>query len=315
MQGQALIVGVGADLPVTVQDATGLANILTDESRCHFAQAAVKLLTEGAATRAAVLSGLDTMATMPADATAIIYFSGHGYQVESSMGLSYYLMPNGYDVRKLYQTAISSQEFAAKLAAIPAKRLLLLLDCCHAGGLAYDNTKALDLTLTKAPLPPESATLFAQGSGRIVIASSRADEVSLVGTPYSLFTRALIDGLAGQGVAQLDGYVRALDLAFYAREMVPGWSKGRQHPLAEIAQADNFVIAHYANGEKNPRPLNLPPVQAEEVERANPPLPAAQFGPLDLRYSQGANIGNTGAITQHFGPQINNSTSAGGVET
>ena len=33
-KGHALIVGVGADLPNTVNDAIGLAEILTDPDRC-----------------------------------------------------------------------------------------------------------------------------------------------------------------------------------------------------------------------------------------------------------------------------------------
>ena len=35
-QGFALVVGVGDDLPNTIDDAKGLANILFDEGRCAY---------------------------------------------------------------------------------------------------------------------------------------------------------------------------------------------------------------------------------------------------------------------------------------
>ena len=64
------------------------------------------------------------------------------------------------------------------------------------------------MNMTKVPLPPEATTLLAQGRGRALIASSQADELSYAGKPYSAFTLALIEALAGQGVSQQDGTVR-----------------------------------------------------------------------------------------------------------
>jgi uncharacterized caspase-like protein len=217
-QGHALLIGVGGeDLPCTIDDATGLANILKDAGRCAYPPAQVHLLTGAQTTRAAILAGLAQLAQESDEmATVLIYFSGHGYQVKASIGQSYYLIPHGCDVAALSETAISGEELAAALLAIPHQRLLLLLDCCHAGGL--DHVKAPGLTLTKAPIPLAAAEKFGEGSGRVVIASSRADEVSFAGKPYSAFTLALIESLTGEGVAEKDGLVRVADLALHARE-------------------------------------------------------------------------------------------------
>ena len=57
--GYALLIGVGADLPVTIQDAKGLRDILVDSERCAYPSDQVKLLTEGQATRQGILDGLD----------------------------------------------------------------------------------------------------------------------------------------------------------------------------------------------------------------------------------------------------------------
>ena len=46
------------------------------------------------------------------------------------------------------------------------------------------------------------------GEGRVVVASSRAGELSFAGKPYSVFTQAMIESLAGIGASQQDGFVQ-----------------------------------------------------------------------------------------------------------
>ncbi|YAF98609.1 MAG: caspase family protein [Nodularia sp. CChRGM 3473] len=253
-QGHACIVGVGGDLPNTVDDAVGLANILKDAERCAYPPEQVHLLTKEQANREGILAALDQLAhSTTSDSTVIVYFSGHGYQVKSSIAKTYYLMPFGYKETDLLDTAISGAEFTTKLQAISAKKLLVLLDCCHAGGLG--DTSKLGYEAEKAPLPPEAQALFNEGKGRVAIASSQADEKSFAGRPYSAFTLALIEALAGKGASQKDGYVRVADLAMYAREVVPRRTRDRQHPILNFEQADNFILAYYAGGETEPKGL------------------------------------------------------------
>lgn len=248
VQGHALIVGVGADLPNTVNDAVGLADILKDPARCAYPPDQIHLLTGEGAIRAAILSAFDALAqSTNSQSTIVVYFSGHGYRVTSPVGEFYYLLPYGYDLTQLPQTTISGAEFTGRLRAIPAQKLLVLLDCCHAGGVG--EAKAPGLQLTKSPLPFETQSLLAQGSGTVLIASSQEDELSFVGRPYSAFTLALIEALCGVGVAKKDGYVRVADLALHTREVVPWRTDGRQHPILHFEQADNFVLAHYAGGD------------------------------------------------------------------
>ncbi len=252
-QGYALCIGVGADLPNTVDDAKGLAKILTDAGRCAYPENQVTTLTSEAATREKILEGLKELSKIPHDATALVYFSGHGYQVSTPIGEQYYLIPYGVNPASLHKTAVSGKELADGISAIPAKKVLLLLDCCHAGGL--DPTKSVGIELAKSPLPPAATQLFAAGNGRVVIASSMADELSYAGKPYSVFTTALIEALAGQGVAEKDGYVRMTDLALYAREMVPQRTLKKQHPILNFEGADNFIVGYYAGGDKEPKAL------------------------------------------------------------
>ena len=275
-QGFAIVIGVGADLPNTVDDATGLAGILKDSARCAYPPEQVHLLTRVAATRAHLLSTLDRLAQSANDqSTVLVYFSGHGYRVTSTAGESYYLMPYGYDLNRLYQTAISGTEFTDRLRAIPSQKLLVLLDCCHAGGVGA--AKAPGVQLAKSPLPPEAQSLLAEGRGRVLIASSQEDELSFAGRPYSAFTLALIEALSGAGVAKKDGYVRVSDLALHARQVVPGRTRQRQHPILHFEHADNFVVAYYAGGDVEPK--GLPFAGQPEIE----PEPGAWAIAFDQR--------------------------------
>jgi uncharacterized caspase-like protein len=261
-QGFALAIGVGADLPYTVDDANALANILTDPGRCAYPESQVNLLVSEAATRDNILSALDRLAEInDPEATVTIYFSGHGQEVilsSDTASTQYYLIPYNCDRAQLNQTAISGQEFAQKLRAIRAKKLLILLDCCHAGGVG--NAKDPE---PSAPLPPEALKLFQAGRGRVVIASCKQHERSYPSKRYSAFTSALIQALCGQGVAIADGYVRVGDIALHCREEVPRLTQHRQHPIIHWEESDNFIVAYYASGQLKPKRL---PDEFMEVE-------------------------------------------------
>jgi hypothetical protein len=247
-QGYAVIIGVGADLAVTIKDAAAVAGLLRDPSRCAYPAHQVQLLTGGEARRDAVLAALDWLAEATGrEATVVVYFSGHGLETPD-----YYLLPHGYDLADLPGTAIPGQVFTQRLRAIQAGKLVVLLDCCHAGGQA----EAKGWPGVKAPLPPSAVPELARSSGRVVIASSHKDEVSWTGEPYSVFTTALLEGLAGYGAFEPDGYARVLDVALWVGRQVPERTGDKQHPIIKVSHLeDNFALAWYAAGEKQPRPL------------------------------------------------------------
>ncbi len=262
IDGYALIAGVGADLPITVSDAQAIARQLADPQRCAYDPARVRLLTEGDATRAGILDGLRWLADHagPKD-NVIVYYSGHGAETPD-----YYFQPFGFSWYDLASTAISGDEFTVALRAIQASKLLVLLDCCHAGGLAAAKGAV------KSPLPPSLLETLQAGSGRVVIASSRRDEKSWTGTPYSVFTAALLEGLAGYGAFEQDGYARVLDIALWVGRKVPDRTGDKQHPIVKVSNlADNFALAWYSGGEKSVRPLPGAPAG----DQPGAPVPAS----------------------------------------
>ena len=234
----AVLIGMGADLPVTIDDALGLQKVLVDPLRCGFPPANVTTLTGSQAYRSAILDALDQLVrSVDAESTVVIFFSGHGLTMHGpDNARSTYLIPFGFDEHDPVATAISDAEFARSLKQLRSKKVLVLLDCCHARGIAADAVKAPgatppSATLVSVALPQaikQIATADApDGGGRVVISGSMASEFSLTGQPYSLFTRAIIGALCGEQYKDKEPdseYVTTSDIAGYAREKVPLWS-------------------------------------------------------------------------------------------
>lgn len=246
-QAHALVIGVGADLPVTIDDAKAIAATLGDPRRCAIPTENIQVLTDMGATRSGILSALEEIAgrSRPEDAVTI-YYSGHGGKMQSGRR---FLVP--HDRKWLY-----GDDFTDLLTAIPARRLLLLLDCCYAGGI-HAGSGAKDPELKSVPVPLDVLRLrLREGGGTVVLSSSQENEESLTGNPYSIFTEFLIRGLCGGGAAREDGYVRVGDLAMYLAQWVPRKTNDRQHPQIDLESADNYPIAYYAAGNKTA--LELP---------------------------------------------------------
>lgn len=253
--GYALLIGIGADLPITVKDATALYHVLTHPSLAAYPPEQVMLLTEEKANKQNILMAFDQLikqANHNPDATVIIYFSGHGGRLDQpGKPAEHFLVPHGYDLDRLADTTISSLEFTAKIEAINARKLVVLLDCCHAGGIPAVKIPR-DVLIKPSPILPDLLRILEMGSGRVIVASSRASEYSYTGTPYSIFTTCLLEALAGKASVKKDGFARILDVLIYLLDQVPLRANGSQHPLVNkvLNLDDNFPLCYYAGGDK-----------------------------------------------------------------
>ncbi len=275
--GYALLIGVGGNLPVTVADATALNDLLIDQNHAAYPRRQVKLLVEAEAHREAILAAFDQLIEQvnnETDATVIVYYSGHGGRIErAGEEAEYYLVPHGYDASRRKETAISGAEFTQKIEAIKARKLLVILDCCHAAGQVKASEESLvkdsEESFVKSPLPPELLSVLDSGSGQVVVASSREEESSYIGAEYSIFTACLLEALKGRGAVNKDGFARILDVLIYLFKNVPTRAAKikpgiQQHPFLKKAfdLGDNFALCYYAGGDKSvPGEAEPPPVE------------------------------------------------------
>jgi hypothetical protein len=253
--GYALLIGVGNDLPVTVKDATVLHNLLIDPARAGYPAAQVALLTEQKANREGILTAFDKLVQQvnnDPDATVVVYFSGHGGVFRSTANSTkYFLVPYGYDPEHRENTAISDYEFTRYIEAIKARKLIVLLDCCHAGGVPL--LKNAETAFEKLAVPPALLQALQAGGGHVVVASSQDQEASYTGTPYSVFTTCLIEALSGKAVMKKDGLARILEVLAYLFDQVPQRTEDKQHPFVNkvLNLDENFPLCYYAGGDKS----------------------------------------------------------------
>lgn len=260
-QGHALLIGIAnyqqvSDLPVAIlNDAQDVAATLTSTAYCGYNPANVVTLLDVQATRAAILTGLAELAVRAGtDDTVCVFFSGHGAVVGSPGDEDSVLVTVDTDLSDIEGTSISSGEFGQALSKIKAKRVLVFIDACHAGGAAVSKSltdgKGHEF---KSGYSPNTFAKLATGSGRALMASCRADEVSAVftGARNSVFTSALLAGLQGAADKAGNGFIRLFDLFNYVAEEVPKQIPDDQHPIFKADNLEvNFAIALSLGGKK-----------------------------------------------------------------
>jgi hypothetical protein len=269
-QGYALVVGIAnyaavRPLPETVlKDARDVAALLQQPDRAGYPPDHVKLILDKDATKRAILDGLAWLASCAGgDATAVVYYSGHGGQAQSGPDAGNYLIPVDTRLDALKHTAINSDELTGALRDIHAERLVVLLDACYSGGTgdAKDITSLTPLPVVlKGGIDQALYNQLAQGAGRAVFASSRSSEVSYVlpGATNSLFTQTLLEALNGKARQRGDGLLRLLDVVEYVWEEVPR-RYAQQHPIFKAQDLDaNFPIALFMGGQKSATPALAP---------------------------------------------------------
>jgi hypothetical protein len=258
----ALVVGIAeyrhvARLPAAVRhDAQAVRDLLADPQHCGYPPGHVALLLDETATRDAILTALSGLAARTsAGSSLFVYISGHGAQVTSGARAGEYILPVDTVFQSdetLASTAISGNEFTAIMAAIPARKVLVVFDCCHAGGLGQ--AKDATAPMIKAGLPARYYERLAAGRGRAILSSSRDSEPSYVlpGAVHSLFTQHLLAGLGGCAPSA-DGLIRVFDLFEYIQPRVT-FDQPAQHPVFQADLEENFPVALHPGGRKDSPP-------------------------------------------------------------
>jgi len=298
--GYALLIGVnenqepGWALPEVAKDIDALQAVLIHPERCGYLPKHVKVIKGKGSTRQGILDGLSWLkeriaADKSGNATAILYYTGHGWRDTAGPAPDHYLIP--YDVREgqLKLTALRAADFASAVQELSPKRLFVGLDCCHAAGMG---AKGLALTggMSAAAVPVDlfmggekAAAIttgakglegLTQGAGRAVISSSQGEQSSYLrrDEAMSIFTYHLIEALTGH--AQPAGganEVLVTDVMSHVERKVPesaeeDW-KAKQQPDCQLS--GNFPVALLLGGEglakgaAAPDPLSHLPAQSQ----------------------------------------------------
>jgi helicase len=148
------------------------------------------LILDEEATHARIEAELNELTRCTTGDTVVISFSGHGSE-------SHELVTYDADPRHLPQTAIPLEELAVWFSRIPARRLILLLDCCFSGGIGAKvlNVEALPRRMESV----EARLAQMSGEGRLILTASSANEPAWENprTGHGYFTHFLLEALQG----------------------------------------------------------------------------------------------------------------------
>ena len=284
--GHALLIGVGShtyaphlDVPISVEDAKAVAEILTNEDYCGYPQNQVKVLHDRSATREGILGELAELSgrVKPED-TVTIFYCGHGdYGTDGE----YYLV--GYDARisgsKVQAgTGVSQSALLGHLANIPAKRVLVIFNACHSAEISP--TLSVDQALGSKILPDTAKdALLSTGSGRIIITACKEEQLSYIGKgDLSIFTQAVVDGLRGKGILPRGGFISAYDLYTSTFEAVKetvqeSYQKPQEPELTVLKGSGPFAVALYKGAQETNLSLAEEKVELSEEMAVRPIAP------------------------------------------
>jgi uncharacterized caspase-like protein len=274
-KGYALLIGVGESnykplsLAVTVKDTQAIYAALIDPELCAYPddKEHIRVLNNGEATRSAIIDGLTWLkekAQADREATVLVYYSGHGWVDKTDN--RYYLLQHDVKPSKLAASALSAEAFTDALREIQSERLLVVIDSCHAAGMA--TSKDADAVQADAELleefedfertSPSKGVIDAikQGKGRVVFTSSEGEQKSWVkDESSSIYTYHFLEALQGAANRPGDTEVKVSNLMNHLSKAVPESSRklhgAEQTPHFDM-DAGDFIIAKLRGGKGLP---------------------------------------------------------------
>lgn len=219
-------------------DINNLASAVRDASALHalFSDnlgGSCRLVTDSEARTARLRAELLELQTTSApNDVVVVAFSGHGSDTHE-------IITYDTDPYDLPSTALPLDELTELVSAIPAKHLLVVLDCCFSGGAG---AKVLTAPLVPRggpgglPLSTEALLNKMAGAGRLILTASTADQPAWEDARlgHGFLTYHLLQALIGPEEVAHEGCINLLDLLKYVTQRVKGSASGtagaRQEP-------------------------------------------------------------------------------------
>jgi uncharacterized caspase-like protein len=242
----AVVIGIdeyGEDYQVlsnAVADARAVRKTLVE--RYGFATEDVRLILNEEATKSALEEALDDWLTDPARVgphdLVVVFFAGHGITRPLPEGVQRgYLAPVDASRTEMrdpkWSSLIAMRDLDQLSEAIPAKHVVVLLDCCF-GGL-----------VTRSD-PPNVAGMTNRARQVLTAGDAGQPVVDSDGGGHSVFTRALIDALEGAGDLNGDEVLTFFELYDFVSRRVESRTDRRQTPIqATLAFHDGGSAAFF----------------------------------------------------------------------
>lgn len=233
-------------LRFAANDARDLATLLVQNG--GYAPEDIQLLLNDQATRAAIYAALRSLRSkVREEDTVLIFFSGHGTVGTAPDGTShYYLVPSDGRIDNLYQTAIRDDAFEELVGQLLSKKLIVVLDACHSGGIRGKRIKGVTNPLVHTP--PARDSFMEAGEGRVILAASRPEQVSIEDDQvrHGVFTHFLLKALEGKADFDRNNEITVLEVYQYLSTEVRAYTQRvhgfEQRPVLEVRGMSGELI-------------------------------------------------------------------------
>ncbi len=240
------------DLKCSVKDVDDFVAAMSAQEGGFYSRVHVRKLVDREVTIPAVKRSLDQflVPAQPRD-TIVVFVSGHGVRTEHS---DYFFLTSDATPKDPYagvdRATIESLVTSDKLHA---NRRLLLLDTCQAGGAApgSENTRGAAIPQLLVQDEVNAFKSADDATGLYILASSTDDSFAREANGNGLFTRALLDGLAGAAdtgaLGDKNGLVEIEELKNFGYFQVLESSEGKQRAtVPKVISGENFPLGRAA---------------------------------------------------------------------
>lgn len=219
-------------------DAKSFHNWLISSEGGRYSPANVKLLLNENASLQNIREALYIWLKQPiSEDEVIIYFSGHGSPESPDHPENLFLLPYDTDYDKIGATAFPMWDIQTAIQRfIKAKRLIIIADACHAGGVGSEFVSARKgVGVVLKPVVNEGfQNLASFGHGVAVFTASDNNQLSQEGQQWGgghgVFTWCILNGLKGEADYSNDGKVTLGELIPYVSENVRRKTLNAQSP-------------------------------------------------------------------------------------
>ncbi len=220
-------------------DAKAVYDWLVAPNGGRYAPARVRLLLDREATATNIRDSLFSWLRQSiAEDVVLIYFAGHGSPDSPDSAQNLFLLPHDTRYDNVAATGFPMWDIETALKRfIPARRVVVIADACHSGGVGASFDIARRTTTRGEPANPISSgfqSLSKVGDGIAVISASDERQLSAEGARFGgghgVFTYFLLEGLKGAADYNRDGQVSLGELIPYLSENVRRETLSAQSP-------------------------------------------------------------------------------------
>lgn len=244
-QHWAVVVGVSEysdsripGLRYAAKDAQALHDWLVSPAGGRYAPSRVKLLLDRNATAAAIKDALFSWLRQAIEEdVVVIYFAGHGSPDSPDTPQNLYLLPHDTRYDALASTGFPMWDIETALKRfIKARRVVVLADACHSGGVGatFDVARRALGDVQPNRISAGLQNLASVGAGIAVISASDDRQLSAesdkFGGGHGVFTHYLLEGLKGRADYNQDRRVTLGELIPFLSEHVRRETLNAQSP-------------------------------------------------------------------------------------